>query len=242
MPTPVPPVASPPGPMLASYAAHSPFTDPGVHSRRYPALPRDLPGLVGVVQGLLLHPAAARLYGQAPEPEERGWGFPTMAETLDRLLALDDSPLAVPRPPARRLRANCRNFAVLLVSLLRHQGVPARRRVGFARYLPGRHAYIHEIAEYWDRARRRWVLVDPQNDSVTRAAQRAYFDSISQPERACFDTLDISASRRPDDQFLLGARPGASASADWPTRMASGPLGAGGCARSAPRSCRTWTA
>lgn len=106
----------------------------------------------------------------------------------------------MPRPAGQRLRANCRNFAVLFVSILRHQGVPARRRVGFARYLPGRHSYTHEIAEYWRAAQGRWVLVDPQNDALAVAAQRAFFDSIGQSERARYDTLDV----RPGVDFILG--------------------------------------
>jgi hypothetical protein len=184
---------------LAFYAEQSQITDPGPHRRLFDALPRDVAGVVRVVQGLLLHPAGAELYGEPPE-EGPAWGYRTVAETLEKLLALDDSPLTTARPPGRRLRGNCRNFAVLGVSMLRHQGIPSRRRVGFATYLPGRHSYIHEVAEYWDAARNRWVLVDPQNDDVVLAAQRRFFASIGQPERARYDTLDLA----PDEQFVLG--------------------------------------
>jgi hypothetical protein len=185
--------------VLGFYAAHSSITDPGRHADLFRDLPRDVAGVVRVVQGLLMHPAAANLYGEPPE-EGPGWGYRTVVETLERILALDDAPLTVARPPGRRLRGNCRNFAVLCVSTLRHQGVPARRRVGFATYLPGRHSYTHEVAEYWDAARARWVLVDPQNDDVTIAAQHAFFDSIGQPERAQYDTLDLVR----DEQLVLG--------------------------------------
>lgn len=175
------------------YAQQSPFSDPGSYAALFDALSSGVPAGARVVQGLLMHPAAAKLYGQPPEPEGSGWGYRTVTETLERLLALDDAPLTVIRPPARRLRANCRNFAVLFVAILRHQGVPARKRVGFATYLPGSHASTHEIAEYWDEAASRWVLVDPQNDDVSRAAQRAYFGRIGEPERGRYDTLDIEA-------------------------------------------------
>ena len=188
-----------PAQVLGFYAEHSPITDPGRHADLFRELPRDVAGLVGVVQGLVMHPAATKLYGEPPE-EGPAWGHRTVAETLERLVALDDAPLTIARPPGRRLRANCRNFAVLCVSMLRHQGVPARRRVGFATYLPGRHSYTHEVAEYWDAATDRWVLVDPQNDDVTVAAQQAFFDSIGQPERARYDTLDLVR----DEQLILG--------------------------------------
>jgi hypothetical protein len=185
--------------VLGFYAEHSAITDPGPHRHLFDGTPRDVAGTVRVVQGLLMHPAATRLYGEPPE-DGPAWGYRTVAETLERILALDDAPLTVARPPARRLRGNCRNFAVLCVSMLRHRGVPSRRRVGFAAYLPGRHSYTHEVAEYWNADRARWVLVDPQNDDVTLTAQRAFFASIGQPERARYDTLDLVR----DEQFVLG--------------------------------------
>jgi hypothetical protein len=185
---------------LEFYAGQSGITDPGRYESLLEALPWDAAGAARVVQGLLMHPGAARLYGEAPEPGNAGWGYRTVAETLERILAMEDAPLAVPRAPGRRLRVNCRNFAVLFISILRHHGVPARRRVGFAGYLPGRHWYTHEIAEYWHRAEGRWVLVDPQNDGVTRAAQREFFESLGQPARARYDTLDL----RPGVDFICG--------------------------------------
>jgi hypothetical protein len=186
--------------VLGFYRQHSPITDPGPHEALFRDVPGDVASIVRVVQGLLMHPAAAKLYGEPPEPDNPGWGERRMADLLARIVAANPAPLGAARPPAQRLRANCRNFAVLCVSMLRHHGVPARRRTGFARYLPGRHAYVHEVAEYWHVGEGRWVLVDPQNDDVTIAAQRAFFESIGQPERAAYDTLDITG----EHYFMLG--------------------------------------
>jgi transglutaminase-like putative cysteine protease len=67
---------------------------------------------------------------------------------LARLTALDPGPLTAPRPPERRLVGCCRDFTVLLCTLARHQGIPVRARVGFARYFsPGFHV-DHEIVEW----------------------------------------------------------------------------------------------
>lgn len=177
---------------LSYYAQHSSLTDPGRYAYMFDLLAEeDVPGLARVVAGLIMHPSATELYGEPPEPDNRGDGIRSVADTLEHLHGIDDAPLAVAREPRKRPRANCRNFAVLLVSMLRHREIPARKRVGFASYLPGPQNYIHEIAEYWDEARGRWVMVDPQNDDATLDAQRAYFESIGQPERADFDTFDI---------------------------------------------------
>jgi len=186
--------------ILTYYAGHSAITDPGRFANLLDDLPRDVAEVARVVQGLLMHPAAARLYGEPPEADGAAWGYRTMEETIERILTLDGAPLAVPRPPGKRLRGNCRNFAVLFVSILRHRGIPARRRVGFARYLAGRHSYTHEIAEYWSEPEQRWVLVDPQIDQQTHGAQRSFFDSIGEPTRAAYDSLDI----RLGEQFLTG--------------------------------------
>jgi transglutaminase-like putative cysteine protease len=68
---------------------------------------------------------------------------------LRHIVDRSSAPLTTEREPSRRLQSNCRTSAVLVVAMLRHQGVPARKRTGFARYIN----YIQEIAEYWDAER-----------------------------------------------------------------------------------------
>ena len=84
---------------------------------------------------------------------------------LDRLLAQDGQPLGVARPVDDRLVGVCRHFTVLLVAMLRAQGVPARARCGFGAYFtPGRFE-DHWVCEYWHSAEGRWILVDAQIDA-----------------------------------------------------------------------------
>ncbi|GIF74937.1 hypothetical protein Asi02nite_44550 [Asanoa siamensis] len=84
---------------------------------------------------------------------------------IDRLLATDQSrhaaPLDRPRAADARVGGCCRDFSLLAVAALRHRGVPARVRIGFADYffVPGWH-HDHVVADYWDGDR--WVLADPQ--------------------------------------------------------------------------------
>ncbi|MEU4694023.1 transglutaminase-like domain-containing protein [Actinoplanes sp. NPDC023714] len=137
-----------PGPLSALPA--------GPHLDDLPAAPD---ALAGIVQHLVLHPLEA-----APHhlPEER---FATnqvrpAAALVTALLGLDPAPLAVPRPPERRIVGTCRHFTVLAVALLRHRGVPARARCGFATYFQEGHGLDHWVAEY--RADGRWVRFDAQ--------------------------------------------------------------------------------
>jgi hypothetical protein len=47
---------------LDYYAQHSIITDPREHGDLFAGLPTGVPGLVRVVQGLLIHPAEGELY------------------------------------------------------------------------------------------------------------------------------------------------------------------------------------
>jgi len=79
---------------------------------------------------------------------------------------------------------------LLLASLLRHQGIPARARCGFGAYFMPDHFEDHWVTEYWNQEQSRWVLVDAQLDELQ-------CDVMKIP----FDTLDV-----PRDQFIVGGK------------------------------------
>ncbi len=187
--------------VLDYYRGHSAVTDPRGYGYLFDGLPGELPALVRVAQGLFMHTFAAGLHGLPAgrdAPEDRIRLVPGM---LAAIMDLCDEPLTVARDPVRRLVGNCRQPAVLLAAMLRDQGIPARKRVGFARYLPGPCACIHEITQYWDAGEGRWKLADPGNDELATASQRAFFASAGQPHRAGYDTLDLG----PEDFVLAPA-------------------------------------
>jgi excinuclease ABC subunit A len=178
--------------LLEYYAQHSTITDPRGHDDLLNDVPADIPRLVHVVQGLLIHPLALDLYHVELSARQREEvQLRSVAQMLARMRELDPTPLTVPREPAQRLVGNCRDHAVLFTGLLRQRGIPARLRVGFARYFGGTMNHDHWIAEYWDAAQARWVLVDPQIDDLQR--DRYGID---------FDTLDMSL----DDHFYLAGQ------------------------------------
>jgi Transglutaminase-like superfamily len=153
------------------YAPHSPYTDPGPYASLLEALPGPIADLTAVVRNVLVHYRAAGItfHGERLAEIDLRW--------VERILATDQArnatPLAAPRPQAARVAGCCRDFTLLTVAALRHRGVPARSRIGFADYFgPGFH-YDHVIAEYWNGDR--WVFVDAQLE----------------PRRHPFDTLDI---------------------------------------------------
>jgi hypothetical protein len=79
------------------------------------------------------------------------------------LLALDPAPLHEPRPRERRVVGTCRHFAVMSCALLRHRGVAARARCGFATYFEADRGLDHWITEYWHEGDGRWVRIDSEH-------------------------------------------------------------------------------
>jgi hypothetical protein len=167
---------------LAYFATPGPFSDLAAHAARARELPGGLPDLCRVVQGLVIHPFLAHLYGLAPgairhdELETR-----TASAMIDRMLALDPRPLAEPRSPERRFVGNCRHFTLLLCALLRARRVPARARCGFGAYFTPSSFEDHWVCEVWNEAHAAWQLVDAQLDAVQRQAMRIEFDPLDVP-------------------------------------------------------------
>jgi hypothetical protein len=173
------------------YATPGPLTDPGQQAGLLDALPTDISSLCRVVQGLMIHVFWAEQYGiQLPEQRKSELQLRSVESKLDRLIELDARPLSQARPPEQRLVSNCRDFSLLLTTMLRYHGVPARARCGFGRYFIPNHYEDHWVCEYWNTGQNRWVLVDAQLDQLQCA-------KLAIP----FDPLDV-----PRDQFIVGGK------------------------------------
>jgi hypothetical protein len=167
------------------------ITFPGAHTALFDPLPRDMKSLTQIIHGLMIHVFWIERYGIVlPEERKAEVQLRTAERMLSRIQELAPRPLTEAREPGKRLVGNCRDHSVLLTSILRYQGVPARARCGFGKYFePGRHV-DHWVVEYWNADRQRWILVDAQLDELQ-------CEKLSIP----FDPLDV-----PRDQFLVGGR------------------------------------
>jgi hypothetical protein len=176
---------------LTFYASHSQWTDPGRHAVRFDELPKDLPSLVRITQGLGIYDVvAAEFYGcRLSQARQTDIHLRAVAQRLDRVVALDPRPLSVGRPPNKRVASRCHQFTLLLVAMLRSKAIPARARCGFGAYFNPPKFEDHWVCEYWTQDANRWVLVDAQLDDVWR-------DRL----RIAFNPLDV-----PRDQFVTAA-------------------------------------
>jgi hypothetical protein len=165
------------------------MTDPGPFSDLYTDLPSDIPSLVKVVQGLVIHVFWAERYGLKLSGDRQAEvQLRTMERRLARTLELDPDPLTFARLNGKKIVGNCRDFSITLASMLQSQGIPARPRCGFGAYFMPNHYEDHWVCEYWKESEQRWVLVDAQLDELQQ--------NILQ---ISFDTLDV-----PRDQFIVG--------------------------------------
>jgi hypothetical protein len=175
-------------PTLRFYSTPGPMTDPGRHEDLLKDLPQDVAGLAAVGQGLIIHEHLAWQYGITLAAEEQAAVHVRPVEQLLGLIAARDArPLDVAREPADRIAGNCRHFTVLMVAMLRFQGVPARARCGFGGYFGTGTFEDHWVCEYWNKSEQRWMLVDAQIDA---------------PQRELFP-IDFDLTDVPPDRFLI---------------------------------------
>jgi len=174
---------------LTYFAQYGKITHPGRYANLYTDLPSEIPALVQVVQGLLVHVFWSERYGLSLSEERKAEvQLRSMERRLARTLELDPSPLTTPRPNEKKIVGNCRDFSVTLASMLQAKGIPARPRCGFGVYFMPNHYEDHWVCEYWNEAEQRWVLVDAQLDSLQCEVMKIPFN-----------TLDV-----PRDQFIVG--------------------------------------
>ena len=176
---------------LIYFAQPGAITEAGPYATRLDELPDDMDELCRLVQGLTVHIFWAERYGLILSEERKAEvQLRTLQRRLKRTLELDPRPLTEARLHERKIAGNCRDFSVLLVSILRHQGVPARTRCGFGTYFIPDHYEDHWVAEYWNAGQERWILVDAQLDAFQ-------CEVLKIP----FNPLDV-----PRDQFITGGK------------------------------------
>jgi hypothetical protein len=155
---------------LAFYRAYGEQTDPGAFAHLYQGLPASLEDLCDVVKAQLIHPAELERYAAAlPKGRKReDASFSSVGDMLRELTARNPQGLIADRKPTERLVLSCRFHAMLLASMAKSQGIPARVRVGFAGYLApetGQHI-DHWVTEVWNEQAQRWLIVDADVERI----------------------------------------------------------------------------
>jgi hypothetical protein len=124
-------------------------------------LPSTPVELCAVVQGLVVLPDLADGFG-IPEERQNEKSIRAASDIIRALCALDDRAIGQDRSLSDRVVGTCRHFSVLSCALLRHRGIAARSRCGFASYFVPDSFVDHWVVEYWHPVDERWVRVDPE--------------------------------------------------------------------------------
>jgi hypothetical protein len=174
------------------YVQQSRFSDPGKFTSLYDDLPDDIGKLCDVVHGLITHIDNTEwLYHyKIGDKQKQEVNTRYVKSILELIMKKVNLPLAIRRPPRRRFYGSCRDYALLLCSILRYKGIPSRVRNGFTLYLDPSFHWDHFICEYWNRSEKRWVFVDP---NVGKEERHSWGVTV--------DNLDI-----PRDEFLVGGK------------------------------------
>ena len=151
--------------LLEFYRQYSAFMDPGEYEYLYKNLPDSLPDLCKLIKSQFLHPYEDLPKYREQIPEERwneSFNYPTVKSILDGLLSYDSPGIVKNRKPEARLVLGCNQNAIILASILKYRGIPARVRYGHATYFITGFHISHTICEVWNENEMRWMLVDPK--------------------------------------------------------------------------------
>lgn len=180
--------------VLSYYRRQSWYSNPGCLASLFDPLPKEIGPLCKILHHSILHMfwIGEATYGitlQALTSAGRDpcgeFSFQTVEERLQNLHKLDARPLTAPRRAEARTVGCCRDFALMLTSILRHKGIPARVRTGVSRYFKAAEGYLledHYITEFWNEQDARWQLVDPQIDDVQRPAVEPGLNLLDLPD------------------------------------------------------------
>jgi len=155
--------------VLNLYCQYSSFTDPGEYAYLYADLPDSLPELCSLIKSQFIHPYGELNKYREQIPKERWnemYSYPSVKSILEGLLSYDSSGMVNDRKPEDRLLLICRHNSILLASILKSRGIPARIRYGHATYIIPDFHTSHAICEVWNGNENRWMLVDPSMDMV----------------------------------------------------------------------------
>ena len=208
--------------ILDHYRECSLFTNPGAYRQTLAAgLPDDVREIGRLIRTNTIHRMILAMgntgsnadmrYGDMTEvpwwrqPEDDN--LVTAAAMLAELYRRDPRGLVADRRVRDRIVITCRYVAILMASVLKSKGVPARVRSGNAAYFEmgplGKVSVDHWINQYWTEAAGRWVTIDTDGSLEIRD-----FDPFDMPESA-FDFparawLDIRAGKDDATRFYNG--------------------------------------
>lgn len=183
--------------ILNFYKETSTYTDLGLYKEFAKELPNDIEKLCLLQRQQMIHPTNLRnpnirckknsFFGDMTEIPITRLNceddiYPTAISMFAELLR-KESKYHLERKICNKIHITCRGQAILLASILKAKGIPARVRSGFSKKKDGIY-HDHWITEYYNENKKRWIFVDAD---------------------MCCDDIDFNPYDVPQDKFLLAA-------------------------------------
>ncbi len=201
--------------VLDHYLEFGLFTNPGLYESYVKTLPNDVKELGLLLRKNFIHRTtldagnvgtnADLKYGDMTKVpwwrQTEDDNLTTTAAMLAEFFRRDKKGLTMERKVEDKLVLTCRYVAILMASILKTKGIPARVRSGFAGYFEGASdAWDHWITQYWHKSENRWVTMD-----VDGSFHRTGFNMYDIPEGK-FDFssdawLDVRQGKMDDKHF-----------------------------------------
>lgn len=86
--------------------------------------------------------------------------LPTAAAMLAELYRLDGRGIVADRAVENKIIVTCRFVSILMATILKSKGIPARVRSGNAPYFEKGQSDDHWINQYWSDEQKRWITID----------------------------------------------------------------------------------
>ncbi len=156
------------------YLSFSTFTYPGLYKQELIDLPDNIRELGLLVRKNIIHRTTLAAGNTGTNADLRfgdmtkmpWWRqpdddvLPTVAAILAELHRLDDRGLITDRAVTNKPILTCRFVSILMASILKSKGIPARVRSGNAPYFEDDQSDDHWINQYWNDIEGRWVTID----------------------------------------------------------------------------------
>jgi hypothetical protein len=170
---------------VIDHSTQTRLSDPGAWAGLFDEIEPTIGHVSAVARNLVVHYRASD--HELPEHSRDDISL----RWMEAILATDQrrhaAPLSDDRPTDQRVQGCCRDHTLVAVAALRHHGLPARSRVGFASYLSPTWHHDHVVAETWSNGR--WRRFDPEFES---------------PQSRLEDPSDLP--RGPNSPFLTAAQ------------------------------------
>jgi Transglutaminase-like superfamily len=147
---------------VVDHSAQSQCSDPGTWAALFDEITPTIASVSATARNVVAHYRARA--DELPESSRDDVSLRWAESILETDQRRHDAPLTVERAVGERVQGCCRDHTLLSVSALRHHGVHARSRVGFASYFSATTwHHDHVIVEAWFDGR--WRRFDPELDA-----------------------------------------------------------------------------